>query len=79
MPASTLLAVTLHNIPEGAAVALPLRNDGFSNGKAFLYGAGSGLVEPIGGILAVLVAGHHPADALVFVLCRRGYDVCCGG
>lgn len=51
------IGMGLQNFPEGAAVALPLRNDGFSNGKAFLYGAGSGIVEPIGGILAVLVAG----------------------
>ncbi|MGD9560472.1 MAG: ZIP family metal transporter, partial [Oscillospiraceae bacterium] len=36
---------------------LPLKKDGFSNPNAFAYGALSGLVEPIGGILAVLVAG----------------------
>lgn len=51
------IGMGLQNFPEGAAVSLPLRKDGFSNGKAFLYGAGSGVVEPIGGILAVLVAG----------------------
>ncbi len=51
------LGMGLQNLPEGAAIALPLRQDGFSNKKAFLYGAASGIVEPIGGILAVLIAG----------------------
>lgn len=59
VPAALALCIGmgLQNFPEGAAVSLPLKKDGFSNGKAFLYGAFSGFVEPIGGILAVLVAG----------------------
>lgn len=52
-----VLGMGLQNFPEGAAVALPLKKDGFSNRKAFAYGALSGVVEPIGGILAVLIAG----------------------
>lgn len=51
------IGMGLQNFPEGAAVALPLKKDGFSNKKAFVYGAMSGFVEPIGGILAVLIAG----------------------
>lgn len=51
------LGMGLQNFPEGAAVSLPLKKDGFSNKKAFAYGALSGIVEPIGGILAVLIAG----------------------
>lgn len=51
------IGIGLQNFPEGAAVSLPLKNDGFSKPKAFAYGTLSGLVEPIGGILAVLVAG----------------------
>ncbi|MFV0412836.1 MAG: ZIP family metal transporter [Oscillospiraceae bacterium] len=59
IPAAVALAlgIGLQNFPEGAAVALPLKKDGFSNTKAFAYGALSGLVEPIGGIVAVLIAG----------------------
>ncbi|WP_423241258.1 ZIP family metal transporter [Papillibacter cinnamivorans] len=49
--------IALQNIPEGAAVALPMKREGLSNGKAFLFGAASGLVEPMGGVAAVLVAG----------------------
>ena len=69
-----VLAVTLHNIPEGmavgrsfalaapspacwAAISLPLRQEGLSAGRAFLYGSASGVVEPVFGILVVLVAG----------------------
>lgn len=51
------IGMGLQNFPEGAAVALPLKDEGFSKPKAFTYGALSGLVEPIGGIVAVLVAG----------------------
>ena len=51
------IGMGLQNFPEGAAVSLPLRKDGFSKKKAFVYGSLSGIVEPIGGILAVLIAG----------------------
>ncbi len=51
------LGMGLQNLPEGTAVALPLRQEGLSTGRSFLYGSLSGLVEPVFGILAVLVAG----------------------
>ncbi len=47
----------LQNFPEGAAVSLPLKSHGMSNGKAFLFGSLSGVVEPVFGLLTVLVAG----------------------
>ena len=43
------LGIGLQNIPEGAAVSLPLLRSGQSRGRAFLAGAASGLVEPLGG------------------------------
>ena len=46
----------LQNFPEGAAISLPLRAQGVGKGKAFLCGAASGVVEPIFGLLTVLVA-----------------------
>ena len=52
-----VLAVTLHNIPEGAIISMPLRAEGMGKGKAFLYGTLSGVVEPIGAILTILAAG----------------------
>lgn len=51
------LGMALQNFPEGAAVSLPLKGQGVSSRKAFLCGAASGVVEPIFGLLTVLVAG----------------------
>jgi len=51
------LGMALQNFPEGAAISLPLKNTGMKNGKAFAMGALSGIVEPIFGVLGVLVAG----------------------
>lgn len=47
----------IQNFPEGAALSLPLRQEGFSRTKAFLYGSFSGVVELIFGVLVVLAAG----------------------
>ena len=49
--------IGLQNFPEGAAISLPLKQEGMSRTRAFIYGALSGIVEPIGGVLAVLLAG----------------------
>lgn len=51
------IGMGLQNFPEGAAISLPLSSDGVSKKKAFFYGAMSGIVEPIFGLLTVLVAG----------------------
>lgn len=45
------LGIGIQNFPEGAAVSIPLRREGFSQFKAFMYGQFSGLVEPIAGVL----------------------------
>ena len=45
------IGIGLQNFPEGAAVSIPLRREGFSRKKAFLYGQASGIVEPIAGVL----------------------------
>lgn len=50
------LGIGLQNLPEGAAVSLPLHQAGHSRPKAFMAGFGSGLVEPLGGVLAALLA-----------------------
>lgn len=51
------VGIGIQNFPEGAAISLPMRQEGVSRTKAFLYGTMSGVVEPIFGVLAVLVAG----------------------
>lgn len=50
------LGIGIQNIPEGAAVALPLKDAGQSRVKAFIGGSLSGIVEPIFGILVVFAA-----------------------
>lgn len=45
------IGIGLQNFPEGAAVSIPLRREGLSRRKAFLYGQASGIVEPIAGVL----------------------------
>ena len=53
---SIAIGIGLQNFPEGAAVSLPLKREGFSKGKSFFYGQASALVEPIAGVIgAVLV------------------------
>jgi len=51
------LGIAIQNFPEGAIISLPLRSEGVSKGKAFLYGVLSGAVEPIGAVLTILAAG----------------------
>ncbi|MDD3428441.1 MAG: ZIP family metal transporter [Oscillospiraceae bacterium] len=50
------IGMGLQNFPEGAAISLPLKSEGTPTGKAFLYGALSGIVEPVFGVLTVFVA-----------------------
>jgi len=45
------IGIGLQNFPEGAAVSIPLRREGFSRFKSFIYGQASGLVEPIAGVI----------------------------
>lgn len=51
------LGIALQNFPEGAVISMPLRGEGAGRGKAFLYGALSGAVEPLGAALTILMAG----------------------
>lgn len=59
LTAATALAmgVGIQNFPEGAAISLPLRQEGMGRFRAFLMGAASGLVEPVFALLTVLMAG----------------------
>lgn len=49
------VGIGLQNFPEGAAVSIPLRREGFSRKKSFLYGQASGMVEPIAGVVGALL------------------------
>lgn len=45
------LGIGIQNFPEGLAVAAPLRREGWSRRKSFLYGQASGVVEPVAGVI----------------------------
>ncbi|WP_027108171.1 ZIP family metal transporter [Lacticigenium naphthae] len=72
------IGIGLQNFPEGAAVSVPLRKNGFSRIKAFTYGQASGIVEPIAGVVgAALVIMMQPllpyalsfaAGAMIYVV-----------
>jgi ZIP family zinc transporter len=85
LPAATLtgaialaIGIGIQNFPEGLAVSMPLRREGFSRFKSFMYGQASGLVEPIAGVLgaaAVLLlrpilpyALSFAAGAMIYVV-----------
>ena len=50
------LGIAIQNIPEGAIISMPLRAAGNSKWRAFGIGSLSGIVEPIGGALVLLLA-----------------------
>lgn len=55
--AAVMLAVGIgiQNFPEGSAVSLPLRREGMSRSKAFLFGNLSGIVEPISAVIGAIL------------------------
>ena len=50
------VGIAIQNFPEGAIISMPLRSVGASRRKAFLYGVLSGVVEPIGAVITILLA-----------------------
>ena len=49
------IGIAIQNFPEGAIISMPLKSEGMSKSKAFLYGTLSGIVEPIGAIITILL------------------------
>lgn len=72
------IGIGLQNFPEGASVSLPLRREGYSRLKSFVYGQFSGIVEPIAGVIGALLvitaqsilpyALSFAAGAMIFVV-----------
>lgn len=72
------IGIGLQNFPEGFAVAMPLRRQGFSRRKSFMYGQASAIVEPIAAVIgAYAVMSFQPilpyalafaAGAMIFVV-----------
>ena len=55
------IGIGLQNFPEGAAVSLPLRREGYSRKKSFLCGQASGTVEPVAGVIGALLVVYVEA------------------
>ena len=49
------VGVAIQNFPEGAIISMPLKSEGISKTRAFIYGTLSGIVEPIAAILTILL------------------------
>lgn len=49
------IGIAIQNFPEGAIISMPLKSEGMSKPKAFLHGTLSGIVEPIGAIITILL------------------------
>jgi ZIP family zinc transporter len=72
------IGIGIQNFPEGTAVSMPLRREGMSPRRAFVFGQASGVVEPVAGVLGALaVIAARPllpyalsfaAGAMIFVV-----------
>lgn len=72
------LGIAIQNFPEGLIISMPLKNEGFSKNKSFIYGMLSGIVEPIAaGITIMFSSAVTPfmpyllsmaAGAMIFVV-----------
>lgn len=51
------IGIAIQNFPEGAIISMPLKAEGKSKIKAFWYGMLSGIVEPIGAIITIIITG----------------------
>jgi ZIP family zinc transporter len=54
------VAIAIHNIPEGIAIALPIRMSGASRWAAFRVALFSGLIEPVGAVIATVFLATLP-------------------
>ena len=50
------IGIAIQNFPEGAIISMPLIGEGVKRRKAFLYGVLSGIVEPAGAVVTILLA-----------------------
>ncbi|AEC02433.1 ZIP family metal transporter [Parasphaerochaeta coccoides] len=75
---SVAIGIGIQNFPEGAAVSIPLRREGLSRFRCFMYGQASGIVEPISAVLGAFLVTQmrsilpyalaFAAGAMIFVV-----------
>jgi zinc transporter, ZIP family len=78
---SLAIGIGIQNFPEGVAVSMPLRRDGMSRFKSFMYGQSSALVEPIAAIIGAVAVSYmqillpyaltFAAGAMIFVVAEE--------
>ena len=56
IPEGMALGIAIQNFPEGAIISMPLRAEGEKKSRAFFGGVLSGVVEPIGAVLTMIAA-----------------------
>lgn len=61
------IGIAIQNFPEGAIISMPLKAAGMKKSKAFLNGAASGIVEPIGALITI-AASSFIVPALPYLL-----------
>lgn len=66
------IGIAIQNFPEGAIISMPLRSEGVSRSRAFVYGALSGIVEPIGAFITILLAEQIVSALPVFLAFAAG-------
>lgn len=50
------IGIAIQNFPEGAIISMPLHSKGLSKGKSCWYGVLTGIVEPVAGLITILLA-----------------------
>ncbi|MDD6487075.1 MAG: ZIP family metal transporter [Spirochaetales bacterium] len=53
---SLALGIAIQNFPEGAIISMPLHSKGLSKSRACIYGVLSGIVEPVAGLLTIILS-----------------------
>lgn len=67
MAIALAIGIAIQNFPEGAIISMPLASCGMKKRKTFLLGMLSGIVEPIGAVITLLLASFI-APALPYLL-----------
>lgn len=75
------LGIGIQNFPEGAAVSLPLRKEGYSRFKSFMIGQASAIVEPLSALIGIVLVMYirsvlpfllsFAAGAMIVVVARE--------
>ena len=83
------IGIAIQNIPEGAIISMPMRAAGNSKWRSFLIGSLSGAVEPIGGLVIILLASlmtpalpyllAFAAGAMIYVVIEELIPEACEG